>query len=160
MRFAISRVSGDGKVVKLELQAPERLAALQQRIADLLPLQRPIAGLHVTLGHADTTGPFPDPPDAVETLDVPEAVTEGTEASVYLRLTDASAQAVADYVRRAAAALGRPGLVEHDRVFHVSVTNLTGEPGASVAEVWKCRTRRRLWNQSSDVRSSSRGRER
>ena len=160
MHFAVDRAAGDGKVVKLELEPPERLAALQERIADLLPRQRPVTALHVTLGHADAIGPFPDPPDSVETLDVPEAVVAGAEASAHLRLTDASAQAVADYVRRAAAALERPGLVEGDRVFHVSVTNLTGEPDASVGEAWKCATRRRLWSESPDVPTSSSGRER
>jgi hypothetical protein len=116
MHFAVDRAAGDGKVVKLELEPPERLAALQERIADPAAPAAPVTALHVTLGHADVTGPFPDAPDFVETLDVPEAVVEGAEASAYLRLAAASAQAVASYVRRAAAALGWPGLVEGDRI--------------------------------------------
>ena len=138
MKVAASSVLDNGSSIVLMLEPSAELVSEQARIVSLLPEQVPIRELHVTLMRsAGLAKAFPAPPPFVELEREACLVTDGYKTSVYLRATDASQSALADYAVEIEASLGVPGLRNKARIFHVSLSNRAGPPAESVANVWE-----------------------
>ncbi|MDQ9170774.1 hypothetical protein Q8A64_10170 [Oxalobacteraceae bacterium R-40] len=138
MKVSTSTVLDNGSSILLMLEPSEELLSEQARIVSLLPEQVPVKELHVTLMRsAGSAKAFPSPPPFVEFDNEACLVTDGSKTSVYLRATEASQSALADYVASIEELLGVDGLQNKARIFHVSLSNRAGPPGESVANVWE-----------------------
>lgn len=138
MKVSTSDIVDNGSSILLMLQPSDELISKQEWAVSILPGQVPVKELHVTLMRsAGSVKDLPAPPSFVEFLEDAYFVTNGSKASVYLRATEHSQSELSDYVRKVEEAAQAFGLRNTARIFHVSLSNLAGPPGESVANVWE-----------------------
>jgi len=138
MKVAVSAVNANNEIVQLILTPSDELLAEQARVVATCPNQLPFQELHVTLATSPFLHenlPLPAHPPHIELVDVASKVERDDKTSVYLRVSDASQKALEQYVH-AIAAMVNLSLHDVERVFHVSLSNLTGAPRGSIAKVW------------------------
>lgn len=138
MKVAVSAVTANHEIVQLILAPSEELLAEQARVVAACPEQQPFAELHVTLAaseflHANL--PLPVHPTHIELVDIASKVSREDKTSVYLRVAEASQKELEQYVLDIAV-MANLNLQDTERVFHVSLSNLTGTPRGSIAKVW------------------------
>jgi hypothetical protein len=138
MKVEVLGVQDNGEVLQLHLAPSDELVRLSTRShgGKLLPI--PITDLRITLSASCGAGvSLPTPPDSVELSVIAELVARIDKASVFVRANDSSQQELADYVRQVEQAAGMRRLLDVRRIFHVSLSNLTGAPRGSIAKVWE-----------------------
>jgi hypothetical protein len=138
MKVVILAAHDNGEIVQLKLGLSPELLSEQQRVISRCAGQVAVDDLHITL--ATTVGggfqDLPMPPAWVELLDVSECIAREDKTSVFVRAGDASQAELQQYVVSLERALGVTGLQNPERVFHVSLSNLTGSPRGSIAKIW------------------------
>jgi hypothetical protein len=138
MKVAVSAVKANNEIVQLILTPSDELLAEQARVVATCPSQMPFEELHVTLASSPLLHenlPLPAPPSHIELVDAASKVEREDKTSVYLRVSDASQKQLEQYVQAIAAAVNLD-LYDAERVFHVSLSNLTGASRGSIAKVW------------------------
>ena len=127
-------------IIKLSVSRPR-----QTNRALSLVGQTELEHFHVTLARLDDLGiaiqgdaQLPMPPASLRLDDKVYAVRDGEKVSCYVLLCAADQGQLRDYVRKCEERLGYSGLLDVDRLFHVTVSN-SGGGGvrASVGSVWK-----------------------
>lgn len=138
MKVAVSAINANNEIVQLILTPSDELLAEQARVVAACPNQLPFVELHITLASSTFLHenlPLPAYPSHIELVDVASKVSREDKTSVYLRVSDASQKALEEYVL-AVAAMVNLNLYDAERVFHVSLSNLTGTSRGSIAKVW------------------------
>lgn len=138
MKVQTTGVQDNGVSLLLMLSPSDEILAEQARIVSRIPRQHPIDQLHITLMPSPHSNePLPSPPPFVDFRKPANLVTHENKTSAYLNVTQASQLELARFVTEIENALGALGIQNKERVFHVSLTNLVGLLGESVAHVWE-----------------------
>jgi len=138
MKVRVLAIVANIEIVQLTLVPSDQLLAEQSRVVTACSGQLPFGELHVTLACSSPLSDshtLPEPPTHIEFVDTAVMAAREDKSSTYLRVSDSSQEQLAHYVRELEGVLGVQ-LSEESRVFHVSLSNLTGAPRGSIAKVW------------------------
>ena len=138
MKVCVSAVKANNEIVQLILMPSSELLAEQARVVSACPGQLPFEELHVTLASSASLHenlPLPAHPTHIELVDIATKVAREDKTSVYLRASDETQKQLQQYVQELGVQLGL-ALYDASRVFHVSLSNLTGASCGSIAKVW------------------------
>jgi len=139
-----------GGILKL-MPTPEIISQAKAAMADLPPEAVPLPdkALHITLIHQDILKPYreklkamalpPEPEvllsdevEAIEDEEYKDPSIEGGRKSWRIRVADQSQEDLREYVNEVMALVKGPPDPEPNRIFHITLANLTGDSGDSV----------------------------
>ena len=122
-------------------EAKQLQAQIIEQDPGMVPL--PEDRLHVTIIHQSVLKPFrklmknielPAPPSISIGSEI-KAACEGEKKSYFVEINEQ--QKLKDYVNEVMTMVGGPADPEPSRVFHISLTNKTGNPHDSIAYTWE-----------------------
>ena len=137
-------------ILKLK-PTPETISQAKAAMADLPPeaVRLPDKALHITLIHQNILKPYrkqlkamalpPEPEvvlnnevEAIEDEEYKDPSIEGGRKSWRIRVADQSQEDLREYVNEVMALVKGPQDPEPNRIFHITLANLTGDSGDSV----------------------------
>jgi len=147
--YLVEEVEYSG-ILKLK-PTPEIILQVKAAMADLPPEAVPLPdkALHITLIHQDILKPYreklkamalpPEPEvllsdevEAIEDEEYKDPSIEGGRKSWRIRVADQSQEDLREYVNEVMALVKGPPDPEPNRIFHITLANLTGDSGDSV----------------------------
>jgi hypothetical protein len=140
MKMQVISFEATGEILQLHLASSAGIFAEQSRVIGLIPDQKEVAELHVTLAYTSIRAGGVSLPLTIEVCGSAELVSREDKTSSFLRCTDASQVALVRYLVEIEKACGN-SFYDPARVFHVSLTNQTGLPRGSIAKVWEYEAR-------------------
>ena len=141
MKMQVISFEATGEILQLHLASSAGIFAEQSRVIGLIPDQKEVSELHVTLAYTSIrAGAGVSLPLTIEVGGSAELVSREDKTSSFLRCTDASQVALVHYLVEIEKACGN-SFYDPARVFHVSLTNQTGLPRGSIAKVWEYEAR-------------------
>jgi hypothetical protein len=132
----------NGEYLSLVIQNNVYLFLLQKWIVENHPGHVTLNDLHITLGvspNRNHTNPVPSFHGMIELCREIKVVTREDKSSSYIEVTDACKNDLLKYITDIENTCfdGERCVFDPARVFHISLTNLTGEPRGSIARVWE-----------------------
>ena len=140
LKEAEAKYSGILKV-KLNPDLVQKVQGLQQKIGDSKAISLPEKALHVTLIHQSILKPYRKQIKKMELPDAPEPIIDfdkgiqvkTDEGKMSWAVELKNQDQMRDYVRQVMELLGEKNTdPEPERIFHISLANLTGNPQDSV----------------------------
>jgi hypothetical protein len=125
MEVNVGGFEDNGEIIQLLLEPNDSILAIQQTINDLYPDQIPINDLHVTLCESGRSILGIAIPWSIRVIDEVYRVSREDKTSFFMKLSKKDSEILKPYTEST------------DRVLHISITNLTGEPRSSIARVWE-----------------------